>query len=355
MSEKDNDSGEKIHDPTPKKLEDARKKGNIARSPDILAAASYLGLWLALTLFGAQQASVVGGSLTRIFEEATSPTALFVAAGAMRTAFLSAGTMIVLPIALILAVLIAQRGLLFTGSNLAPKLNRISLLKGFGRKFGANGLFEFGKSTVKLLILSVTLGIWFSLEQDRLIGLSTASGGALAIYMGRTILSLLGVATMVAGAMAIADMLWQRFEHQRKLRMSHQDLRDENKDSEGDPHQRAQRRQRAQELAGNRMLRDVPDADVILVNPTRIAVALKWHRDRPGAPVCVAKGEGEIAARIRELAAEHGIPVHRDVPTARRLYADIPVGAEVPEETYRAVAAAIRFADKMRHQMRGRA
>ena len=100
------------------------------------------------------------------------------------------------------------------------------------------------------------------------------------------------------------------------------------------------------------MLADVPDADVILVNPTEIAVALKWNRAGNGAPICVAKGQAEIAARIRELAAENGIPIYRDVPTARVLFADLPVGAEIPQDTYVAVAAAIRFADKMRRRAR---
>lgn len=355
MSGEANDSGEKIHDPTPKKLEDARRKGNIARSPDLLSATSYLGLWIGLLIIGAAQIDSLGGSLSQIFAQAAGPQGISVAKGAVMTAFVSASMLIVLPITMILAVLIAQRGVLFTGSNLMPKLERISVLKGFGRKFGAKGLFEFGKSFAKLIILSLALAIWFRLEKDRFIGLSGSSGGALAIYMGRTVLSLLGVATVVAGAISVVDMLWQRFEHLRKLRMSHQDLRDESKDAEGDPHQKAQRRRRAQELASNRMLADVPEADVILVNPTEIAVALKWTRDQGSAPVCVAKGQGEIAARIRELAAENGIPVFRDVPTARTLFADLPVGSEIPQQTYVAVAAAIRFADRMRARARGQA
>jgi len=352
MSEGSNDSGEKIHDPTPKKLDDARKKGNIARSPDILSAASYLGLWIGMALFGADQIDSVGSALSRIFSEATGPQAISVAKSAVLQAFISSAVLIILPIALICVVLVAQRGVLVTGSNLAPKLDRISVLKGFGRKFGANGLFEFAKSTIKLLILSTVLAIWFRAELDNLVGLSAVTGGALSIYLGRTVLSLLGVATIVAGSIAVLDMFWQRFEHQRKLRMSHQDLRDESKDSEGDPHQKAQRRRRAQELAGNRMLADVPDADVILVNPTEIAVALKWDRSKLGAPTCVAKGQGEIAARIRELAAENGVPIFRDIPTARTLFADLPVGSEVPQDAYVAVAAAIRFADRMRARAR---
>ena len=352
MSEEPGQSGEKIHDPTPKKLEDARKKGNIARSQDMLTAMSYLGLWLTCVLFGLPLVQGVLSPLASIFAQAPLEGGGAHAVAAAQAALVRAAALVVLPVVLIAFVLVAQRGIVFTGSNLAAKLDRISLIKGAGRKFGANGLFEFAKSTTKLSVLCVALAVWLALELDRMVGLSGATGGALAAHMGDTIVALLGVATLVAGAMAALDMLWQRFEHQRKLRMSHQDLRDETKDSEGDPHQRAQRRRRAQELAGNRMLHDVPEADVVLVNPTAIAVALRWHRDRPGAPICVAKGSGEIAARIREIATTHGVPIHRDVPTARLIHRDVPVGAEISEETYRAVAAAIRFADRMRARMR---
>jgi flagellar biosynthetic protein FlhB len=127
---------------------------------------------------------------------------------------------------------------------------------------------------------------------------------------------------------------------------------DEFKESEGDPHFKAARRQRAQEVATNRMLVDVARADVVVVNPTHYAVALRWDRGKGGAPVCVAKGVDEIARAIRERAAEHGIPIHSDPPTARAMFASVELGQEIRAEHFRAVAAAIRFADAMRRKAR---
>ena len=130
--------------------------------------------------------------------------------------------------------------------------------------------------------------------------------------------------------------------------MSRKELTDESKESEGDPHIKQQRRQRGYQIATNQMLAEVPKADVIIVNPTHYAVALKWDKTSGGAPVCVAKGVDEIATQIRKLAAEAGVPIHSDPPTARALHATIAIGAEIQSDHYRAVAAAIRFAEAMR-------
>jgi flagellar biosynthetic protein FlhB len=140
----------------------------------------------------------------------------------------------------------------------------------------------------------------------------------------------------------------------RKHRMSHKEMRDEHKQMEGDPHMKQERRQRAIDIAMNKMLADVPDADVVVVNPTHYAVALKWDRKRGTAPKCVAKGVDEVAAKIREIAAENGVALHSDPPTARAIHASVEVGDEIRPEHYRAVAAAIRFAEALRKKARRR-
>ena len=153
---------------------------------------------------------------------------------------------------------------------------------------------------------------------------------------------------LVALALGSVDFLWQRAEHIRKNRMSRKEMMDELKQSEGDPFIKQQRRQRGQEIATNKMLQDVPTADVVIVNPTHYAVALKWDRSQAMAPICVAKGVDEIAARIREIAVENAVPMHSDPPTARALHADVELGQEISQHHYRAVAAAIRFAEEIR-------
>ena len=130
--------------------------------------------------------------------------------------------------------------------------------------------------------------------------------------------------------------------------MTHEELKKESKENEGDPELKRNRRDRAQAIAQNKMLQDVPKADVVIVNPTHYSVALQWHREQGGAPVCVAKGTDEIAARIREIAAESGVPIKSDPPTARAIYATVEIGDEIEREHYAAVAAAIHFADTIR-------
>jgi flagellar biosynthetic protein FlhB len=152
----------------------------------------------------------------------------------------------------------------------------------------------------------------------------------------------------------VIDLLWQHFSHRQKLRMSRKEMQDEYKQNEGDPHMKQQRRQRGYDIATNRMLKDVPGADVVIVNPEHYAVALRWDRMPGRAPVCVAKGVDAVAARIRERAQQAGVPIHRDPPTARALHATTEIGAEIAPDHYRTVAAAIRFAEQIRARVRDR-
>jgi flagellar biosynthetic protein FlhB len=160
----------------------------------------------------------------------------------------------------------------------------------------------------------------------------------------------LALVTVLAVTIGGIDYLWQHAEHLRSNRMSRKEMTDEYKESEGDPHLKAKRRQKAQEIATSHMLTDVRKADVVIVNPTHFAVALKWDKASGRAPICVAKGVDAIAARIRETAAEAGIPLHSDPPTARLLYAHLDIGQEVHPDHYRVVAAAIRFSEAMRQK-----
>ena len=182
--------------------------------------------------------------------------------------------------------------------------------------------------------------------------LTPAQGLALMLGLVFQFLLIVFCVSLVFGAV---DYLWQVLRHRARNRMSRQEMVEEHKEAEGDPHFKQHRRQRGQEIALNRMLRDVETADVVVVNPMHYAVALKWNRARRQAPVCVAKGVDEAAAAIRARAAEHGVPIHRDPPTARAIYAAVRLGEPVRPDHYRAVAAAIRFAEAMRRRAKGRA
>ena len=357
----DDDSGEKIHDPTPKKLLDARKKGDIAKSNDMTAAMIYLGFLVAVLSAGATAVGSAAGKLTiflaspdLLLDKILGAGGLGLAGSIVWSILAPLGVLFALPFAAALLSLIGQQAIIVAPSKLVPKLNRISPIAGMKNKFGTSGLVEFIKTFIKMLAAALTIIFYLRGKFDEIIGLARASPMAMAGMLAQVLVDLLIFICILAVLIGMADMLWQKFNHSKKLRMSLQDIKDENKEAEGDPHTKAQRRQRGRDIATNRMLLDVPTADVIVVNPTHYAVALKWSKQKGSAPICVAKGEDEIAARIREIASESGVPIHSDPPTARAIHASVKVGHEIAPDQYRAIAAALRFAETMRKKVRER-
>lgn len=360
MSGQDDDT-EKSFDPSPQKLQKAREKGDIARSQDLNTAAANAGLTLALLMVGASAISEFGTALMVPLEQAGSLAPLFVTtgssplmAGFLRDAAIAIAPIFALPAGAVALTIAAQRGLVFAPSKLEPKLSKISIIKNAGNKFGRNGLFEFAKSFVKLVVYSLCLGFFLNARAPEMVMAVNGDPRTAVVLLAELCIAFLAVVVLVSLAIGGIDAVWQHFEHIRKNMMSRKDMQDENKESEGDPYLKQARRQRAQTIAMTQMMGDVPDADVIIVNPTHYAVALKWSRSPGTAPTCVAKGMDEIAARIREIAAEHGVPVHSDPPTARALFAVTEIGSEIPHEHYYAVAAAIRFAEAMRRRVKTR-
>ncbi len=355
----DDEDNDKQFDPTQKKLDDARKKGEIAKSADLTTAAAYGGFLLVSMTMGPAALIGLSTALTALLGQSHDLSVEMFAgagtafhAGILKEVFWGTAPWFVFPAVLAVLALVAQRAILFTPSKIAPKLNRISPLSGIKNKFGRQGLFEFLKSTTKLVIYSVILGFFLAAQMDRILGSVRLPPALVLVELGRMVVALAAIVLLVALVLGGVDYLWQSAEHIRKNRMSRKEMMDEHKQSEGDPVMKQQRRQRAQELALNKMLSDVPTADVVIVNPTHFAVALKWDRTAAAAPVCVAKGVDEIAARIRELAYENAVPVHSDPPTARALHAGVDIGDQIAPEHYQAVAAAIRFAESIRQKAR---
>ncbi len=352
------DSAEKEHDPSQKRLDDARAKGEIARSADLATAFGYAGLLLATVTLGAQSLQTLGGVGTVLLDQADTFAPLLMRGGAAPFASLMMSMIwavlpfFALPGLAVLAYLLASKTLIFTPDKLAPKLSRISPISTFKQKFGRTGLFEFGKSFVKLLVISTLLAMFLVRHADDVIGTLYLAPALSSALLMRLLINFMMLVLIIAAVTGGIDFFWQHAQHIRQNRMSRKDMIDEQRDQDGDSHMKAQRRQRGYDIATNQMLADVPKADVIIVNPTHYAVALKWNRAGRQAPVCLAKGTDEIAARIREKAAEAGIPIHSDPPTARALHASIEVGQEIRPEHYRAVAASIRFAEAMRKRAR---
>lgn len=356
MSAEDSD---KQHDPTQRRLEEARNRGEIPRSADISAAASYAGLLLAALIGGATMLQQVGQAGRTLLDQPEALAPLFMAGGKAplaKTIFgfgLALGPLFALPMLGVILSLIGQRAFVFAPEKLAPKLSRISPMANFGHKFGRAGLFDFAKSLVKMIAVGSILGMQLATRAPDIVASFNLSPSQSTGVMMQIVVEFLFLVVIMSVAIGGLDYLWQAAQHIRRNRMSRQDMVDEMKDSEGDPHVKGQRRQRAQEIALNRMLMDVASADVVIVNPTHYAVALRWKRADRSAPVCVAKGVDGLAARIRERAKLAGVPLHSDPPTARALHAAVEIGHPIRPEHYKPVAAAIRFSEALRKRRKG--
>lgn len=361
MSAPPQENGEKPFEPTPQKLQRAREKGEVAKSTDISVAAAYAGLILAALGFGEQMLRQFGSGLMVFFDRPDHLAQLVFAGPASAAlgglAFELAASLapwFAIPAILVLLSIIAQRALVVAPDRVVPKMSRISLIANAKNKFGRAGLFEFFKSFTKLVLYSVCLGLFLYLHLADMIGVVNTSPRTAVVLLAVLCVRFLILSLLISVAVGAVDGVWQHFEHRRKNRMSRKEIADESKETEGDPHIKQQRRQRGQQIASAQMLADVPSADVVIVNPTHFAVALKWSREPGSAPVCVAKGVDEIAARIRQAAIEAVVPIHLDPPTARALHATTDVGQEISPDHYAPVAAAIRFAEAMRHKVRER-
>jgi Flagellar biosynthesis pathway, component FlhB len=358
MAEGDDDS-DKQYEPSQKRLDDARKKGEIPRSTDLITTASYFGFIVVAMALGAGSLQKMGTALQFMlgnadlnaeawFESSAEPWAM----GLMQTVGVGLLPWFAIPAAMALVVIFATRSMIFATSKLEPKLSKISPVSNAKNKFGRSGLFEFAKSFFKLTIYSVVLGVYLYAKLPEIMSTMSFSPGLVAATLVDLVVGFMLIVLMISLVIGAVDYLFQHNEHIRKHRMTRKELTDEAKEQEGDPHFKQKRRQKGFEIVMNQMLAEVPKADVVIVNPTHYAVVLKWDRMVGGAPVCVAKGVDEIAARIREVANENSIPIHRDPPTARALYATVELGEQILPEHYRAVAASIRFAEQMRQKMK---
>ena len=359
MSGDDTDS-EKSHEPSQKRLDEARKKGDVPRSADLTTAAVYGGAALAITLSGSYAINMLGSSAAGLIEQSDrlSQSMTASARAPVMGLFSSFGLplmpLLLMPMAAAIGSIIVQRGFIFAPEKIMPKWSRISPLTSLGQKFGREGMFAFGKSLLKLIIVCVLVAGLVPKYMDNLMMSPRLSAGQTGLLMTQIIQHFLFLAFLVSLVFGALDYGWQWLQHRRRNMMTRQEVVEEHRDSEGDPHMKGHRRQKGREIALTQMLQDVARADVIVVNPTHYAVALKWRRGDKSAPICLAKGVDVIAARIREKAAEAGVPIHRDPPAARAIYATVEVGHAIRPEHFKSVAAAIRFAEAMRKRAKAR-
>ncbi len=351
-----NDDSLKTEEPTPRRLEEAREKGQVAKSQEVGHWFMILALAMIIALLAPQAAARLTDALEGLIARAhLFPLDQGGLGRLLGSLVLEVSLVLALPLAVVVIAAVLsgflQVGLIFTLEPLKPKLDKISLVAGVKRLFSSRAIFEFAKGIGKLAIVGVVafLMIWPQREMIPLVPsmpmldfLELLSGLAL-----RVVLAVLAVMTVLA----ILDLTFQRFQHNKQLRMTKQEVRDEHKQAEGDPMIKARLRQIRAERARRRMLAAVPEADVVVTNPTHYAVALRYDPAAMNAPRVTAKGADEVAKRIREAAEAHEVPLMEDPPLARALFDTVDLDSEVPPEHYKAVAEVIGYVMRLKGRM----
>ncbi|MDR0248453.1 MAG: flagellar biosynthesis protein FlhB [Oscillospiraceae bacterium] len=335
--------GEKTEKATPKKRQDARKKGQVLKSAEVNTAVMTMAMFATLYLFGSAMSQSLMGMMTAALtgESAQPPTvhgAYTVITSSLWRILLMLAPFFAVAIVMGLAVNVAQIGFLLVGEPLRPKLSKISILQGFKRIFSLKSVAEMLKA-----VLKITLVAWVVYDEY------TKSLGGFAGMMGLTVpqsaahiftlvVNVAFRAILVLAAIGLADYLYQWWEYERNLRMTKEEVRQEYKLQEGDPQIKAKRREKQRRMSMLRMMQALPRADVVITNPTHYAVALRWREEEAPAPVVVAKGKDYVAQKIKEKARELKIEIVENKAVAQALYLACDIDDEIPEDMFMAVA-----------------
>jgi len=348
-------SGEKSFDATPHRREEARKKGQVAYSQDLGSAALLLVAALLLRGFGPSIVETAANIMRRQLGEVTNlaPDRNTMMLQTLQLTDTLAPVLLPVFGLLLLAGVAAsvfQVGFLFVPQRLAPELSRLSPLSGLKRIFSVTGFARLGFGIFKVLVVATVSGsvLWFRSEQVMEAGSLTIIDLA-QLIVDTTLTTLLSVGAALF-LLALADFAVQKWKHEQDLKMSHQEVKEEMKNLQGDPQIIARRRQIQRQMALNRMNESVPQADVVVTNPTELAVALQYDPETMAAPIVLAKGAGVIAQRIRRLALENNVPVVERKPLAQLLYREVDINHPVPDESYAAVAEVLAYV----YQLKGK-
>lgn len=358
---KDGPGGEKTEEPTAKKLEDARKEGNVAKSKDLVTAITLLAFFYLLKI----TIGYIGSNMMEMYTNVYSKIQMVAnpyhddmnyntVLGLFKDMAIYALKIIgpVLAVSFVITVIgyLLQVKWKPTSKPLKPKLDKFSPVKGVKKMFSTQSLVNFVKSLALVIIISYVV---YSTMIDKLwywfrwydVSLYTALGtiGDITISLGIKVSAIY----LVVG---IGDFIWSKHKFHEDMKMTKQEVKDEYKNSEGDPHVKSQQRKVMQKASMRRMMQSVPEADVVITNPTHFAVALKYDLDMAKAPVVVAKGADYVAQKIKEKAREHDVEIVENKPLARALYANVEIGSEIPEELYQAVAEVLAFVYKIKNK-----
>jgi len=351
----ENTGQERTEDPTPRRLQEARKKGDVAKSMEVPSAAVLLAglisLYLAsgylldrlkallrYYLANSYALEVTPGSMTMITKESMLQSAL-----------------ILFPVMLAVVVMAlvanyAQVGVLFAPEKITPDVAKIDPIKGFANMFSKQALANVVKSLAKLSIIGLVSFWEVKKALPGILPLMDQEVLSILAFMAKVAFWIFLKSALIIAVLAALDYAFQRWQFMEKMKMTKQEVKDEAKQTEGDPHVRGRIRSIQMEMARKRMMAEVPKADVVITNPTRLAVALKYNGLTMTAPMVVAKGAGAVAQRIREVAAEHDVPIVEDKPLAQALFKTVEINEPIPENLFQAVAEVLAYVYSLRQK-----
>ncbi|NOZ31545.1 MAG: flagellar biosynthesis protein FlhB [Alphaproteobacteria bacterium] len=341
------DKSEKTEDASDKKLRDAHQKGDVPKSQEVTTWFTLLGATLMIGLLAPDSSVQLVASLKMVMANADLIEVGGPAFGAFWGGLYSSILMVaVVPLAFLsifaMAGNLVQHKLVWSADPVKPKWSKISPIKGTKRLFSLESLLNFFKGIFKLALVAVVIFVVVFPERDRLETIVTADPAILLSIFQVLALKIIGATLAVMTVIAVADLLYQRHKWFERQKMTIKEVRDEHKQMEGDPKIKSRIRQLRQERGRKRMMAAVPEASVVITNPTHYAVALKYDRDM-AAPVCLAKGADAVAARIREIAEGARVPIVENAPLARALFASVEVDETIPTEHFKAVAKVIGY------------
>ena len=345
---------EKTEVPTEKKRRESREEGQVAFSKELSSAALLAGIVLTLVATSPIILDAMRQLMSQIFRDLAqrkelSIDIIFTLSGEILSIILPAFA----PFAAVIIFAgifasVLQVGVMITSKAISPKFNKISPLTGLKRLFSSQSLADFLKSMAKLIIVGFVGYLTYIDKITELNGLSVSTPESILIYNFTVVAEVAGKIVLALVAIAIFDYFYQRWHHEQQLMMTKQEVKDETKQTEGDPQLKARIRQIQREMSNARMMQEVPKADAVIVNPTHFSVAILYDRDVMSAPEVIAKGADHLALRMRTVARENNVPILERPELARDLYANVEIGDDIPERFYKAIAEILAFVYRLR-------
>ena len=348
---KEGQDGEKTEEPTAKKLEDARKKGQVMRSTEVVTAATLLAFFFMLKIF----VGFIGNRFMTSFrrtigfisdytsEPFTLNTARTIIRGSFWNIIVAAFPIMIVGLVVTIVAIVFQVKWKVTAEPLKPKFDKFNPVTGMKRLFSKDKIMDLFKSIAKVVILAYVVYSYLKNQWPLIYKMYSYTLPQAIAVIGDTVINVGIRISALFAVIAMFDLFYQKWKYHQDMMMSKQEVKDEYKNSEGDPKVKSQQKQRMQQASQRRMMQDLPNADVVITNPTHLAVAIKYDKDTNEAPVVVAKGADYLAQKIKDRARENAIEIVENKPLARMLYHNVEIGAEIPPELYQMVAEVLAY------------